>query len=251
MIRYILVDDEPPTLKKVQEQIVSISKDYDLHHVKSYDSSRKAFEEITEDDFDLLIVDFEMPVYNGLELAKKVATNKKVIFLTSTINNEKKVINSLDISGFLSKPFELEEFEEILKNKVIGKVNRNKTIIKGKRLTIAIGVNKDIGFYPDDTYYISSSRNVNKYHANKNCVHFFGAKDEVIVTNARVKIHELSKKLVPYGFEKINQSTIVNLSKINERNNRELSLLNCQQEFTIGENEKQTIITKIRNLLGV
>ncbi|SHM80407.1 LytTR family DNA-binding domain-containing protein [Polaribacter sp. KT 15] len=251
MIRYILVDDDPQTLKRVQEKIVSISKDYDLHHVKSYDSSKKAFEEIYEDDFDLLIVDFEMPVYNGLELAKKIAPNKKVIFLTSTINNEKMVINSLDISGFLSKPFELDEFEYILKNKVIDKINRHKTIKKGKRLTLAIGVNKDIGFYPDDIYYISSSRNVNKYHANKNCVHFFGAQDEVIVTNARISIYEVSKKLEPYGFEKINQSTIVNLSKINVRNNKELSLLDCKQEFTIGDNEKQTIISKIRNLLGV
>lgn len=251
MIRYILVDDNQNVLNKVKIEIDKLPKEYDLQHVKSYSNSKQAYQEINEDDFDLLIVDFEMPVYNGIELAQKIAAGKKIIFLTSTSNNEKLVINTLDISGYLSKPFELDEFEDILKHKVIGKLNRTKTIRKGERFTLAIGVNKDIGFYPDDTYYISSSRNVNKYHANKNCVHFFGLQDEVIVTNARISIHELSKKLKPYGFEKINQSTIVNLSKINERNNKELSLLGCKQEFTIGDHEKQTIITKIRNLFSI
>ena len=157
MIRYILVDDDPQTLERVREKIDIIAKDYALQHVKSYDSSRKAFEDINEHDFDLLIVDFDMPVYNGLELAKKVATHKKVIFLTSTINNEQKVINRLDISGFLSKPFEIEEFEAILKEKILGKVNNQKPYKKGDLVMLAISKNKNIGIYPEEIYFISSA----------------------------------------------------------------------------------------------
>jgi len=251
MIRYILVDDNPNTLKRVKIQIDKLPKEYELKHISSYNSSKKAFQEINEADYDLLIVDFEMPVYNGIELAQKIAANKKIIFLTSTTNNEKKVINSLDISGYLSKPFDIEEFEAILKNKIIGKTNRNNTFKKGERLTIAIGVNQDIGFHPDKTFYISTSRNKKKYQSNKNCVHFFGTQDDVIVPHVRISINELSKKLEPYGFEKINQSTIVNLSKIDKRNNKELTLLGSEEEFTIGDNEKQTIITKIRKLFSI
>jgi len=251
MIRYILVDDDPIVLKRVQTKIDTIAKDYDLKHIKSYDSSKTAFENIQEDDFDLLIVDFEMPVYNGLELALKIATNKKTIFLTSTINNEQKVINNLDVSGFLSKPFDIEEFETILKNKIVRKINRNISYKKESRLTLAVGANQDIGFYPDKTYYISTSRNIKKYQSNKNFVHFFGTQDEVIITNARISINELSKKLTPYGFEKINQSTIVNLSKIEKRNNKALTLLECEEQFTIGNNEKIGIVNKIRSLFGI
>ncbi|QCE43322.1 LytR/AlgR family response regulator transcription factor [Psychroserpens sp. NJDZ02] len=251
MIRYILVDDQPKTLKYVKAKIDTLPKDYELKHVESYDSSKKAYENINKDDFDLLIVDFDMPVYNGIELAQKIGDNKKIIFLTGETEKEKQVINSLDISGYLSKPFDIEEFEAILKNKVIGKINKNNTFKKGERLSIAIGVNQDIGFCPDETCYISTSRNIKKYQSNKNCVHFFGEQDDVTVTNVRISINELSKKLEPYGFEKINQSTIVNLSKIDKRNNKELTLLGSEEEFTIGDNEKKGIVSRIRTLFGV
>ncbi len=251
MIRYILVDDDPNILERVKAKIDSLPKEYELQHKKSFDSSKKAYQEINEDDFDLLIVDFEMPVYNGIELAQKIANGKKIIFLTGESNREKQVINNLDISGYLSKPFDIEEFEAIIKNKIIGKINRNNTLKKGERLTIAIGINQDIGFYPDETCYISTSRNIKKYQSNKNCVHFFGEQDDVIATNVRISINELSKKLEPFGFEKINQSTIVNLSKMDKRNNKELTLLGSEEEFTIGDNEKKGIVSRIRTLFGV
>jgi len=251
MIRYILVDDDPNILERVKAKIDSLPKEYELQHKKSFDSSKKAYQEINEEDFDLLIVDFEMPVYNGIELAQKIANGKKIIFLTGESNREKQVINNLDISGYLSKPFDIEEFEAIIKNKIIGKVNRNNPFKKGERLTIAIGVNQDIGFHPDKTFYISTSRNIKRYQSNKNCVHFFDEQDDVIVTNVRISINELSKKLEPYGFEKINQSTIVNLSKIDKRNNKELTLLGSEEEFTIGDNEKKGIVSRIRTLFGV
>ncbi|RXP54541.1 DNA-binding response regulator [Lutibacter sp. HS1-25] len=251
MIRYILVDDAPETLKKVKAKIDTIAKDFDLEHIASYDSSKKAFENINKEDYDLLIVDFEMPVYNGIELAKKVATNKKVIFLTSTIANEKKVINSLDISGYLSKPFEVEEFKTILKNKVIGNIITNTSFNKSELLTFAEGVTQDVGIRPYKTYYITSSRNYKGEQSKTNYVHFFGENDEVIVPNVRISINELSEKLKPYGFEKINQSTIVNFSKIHKRNNNELTLIDCEEKFTIGDREKPGIITKIRSIFGI
>lgn len=243
MIRYILVDDEPKILESVKTKIDLIAESFNLVHVKSFDSSLKAFEELNEADYDLLIVDFEMPVYNGIELAKKIAISKKIIFLTST-NNEKLVINNLDISGYLSKPFEIEEFQQILKNKVLGKINNETSFKKGDRLTIAVGVTQDIGFYPDSTFYIRTS-------TDKNYVDFYGEKDKVNVTKVRVTIGVLSAKLKPYGFEKINQSTIVNLSKINKRYNKELNLINCEEEFVIGNNEKLGFISRIRSLLSI
>ncbi|WP_373941019.1 response regulator [Polaribacter sejongensis] len=157
MIRYILVDDSPSTLKNVKAKIDKISKDYNLQHIKSYSSSLKAAEQIKQEDFDVLIVDFEMPVYNGIELAKKIAPNKKIIFLTSTINNEKLVINSLDISGFLSKPFDIEDFQVILKNKIIGQSNNSLITKNPEYITLHIGKNKDLRFKAKELYYISTA----------------------------------------------------------------------------------------------
>ncbi|MCG2431843.1 LytR/AlgR family response regulator transcription factor [Aequorivita xiaoshiensis] len=251
MIRYILVDDDPKTLSYVKSKIDTIANNYALKHIKSYSSSINAFKEVDETDYDLLIVDFEMPGYNGLELAQNIGANKKVIFLTSTRNNEQNVINHLDISGYLSKPFAIEEFEIILKNKVVGRVNSKIGIQKGESLILSIGVNQDIGFNPDKIFYITTSKNIKGEKANKNCVHFFKENDEVISPNIRISINALSKKLEPYGFEKINQSTIINLSKINRRFNKELTLIDCNETFTIADHEKKGVTSKIKWLFGI
>lgn len=251
MIRYILVDDNLKTLERVKSKIDSISQAYDLQHIKSYSSSKNAFEEAIPEDFDLLIVDFEMPVYNGLELAQKIGVNKKIIFLTSTTDNEKKVINNLNTTGYLSKPFDVEEFKTILKNKIIGKIHKDSTSSLNTPITLKVGVNKDIRFLPKQLYYISTSRNRSGEQPNKNHVHFYGKNDELLIKNVRVSINELIKKITPYHFERINQSTIINLAHLKERDNTNISLYNTQETFHVSSKEKSGLVNKIRRHLGI
>ncbi len=243
MIRYILVDDNQRVLSAVKTKIEALPKDYELQHIKSYDSSKKAFEEVNADDYDLLIVDYEMPVYNGIELAQKIGRNKKIIFLTSTTNNEKKIINSLDISGYLSKPFDVKEFEVILKNKLIGKI---KTALNTNLITLHIGSNRDVRFKTDQVYYISTSRNIHKEQPDKNCVHIYGKQDEVLFKNVRKSISELSKELNSFNFKKTSQSTIVNMSHFKDRDNAIISLHATKETFEVTTKEKLGFVAKLR-----
>ncbi|AEH01985.1 LytTR family DNA-binding domain-containing protein [Lacinutrix sp. 5H-3-7-4] len=246
MIRYILVDDNQNVLNNVKNDIDKLPKAYDLHHVKSYSNSKTAFQEINEDDFDLLIVDFEMPVYNGIELAQKIAGNKKIIFLTSTSNNEKLVINTLDISGYLSKPFELEEFEDVLKHKVIGKINVSSNLANKDLITLHIGANRDVRFKPEQVYYISTSSFNNVDPVGKNCVNIYGRNDELLYKNVRKTIQNLSKELKNFEFEKISKNTIVNLEHIKERDNTNISLFDTKETFEITSKEKSGFIARLR-----
>jgi DNA-binding LytR/AlgR family response regulator len=197
-----------------------------------------------------------MPVYNGIELAKKIAIGKKVIFLTSTTNNEKKVINSLDISGFLSKPFDFEEFEAILKNKVIEKVNTKKPYEKGDVVLLSISKNKNIGIYPEDVFFISSAlistgyKLIDNKHKKvekpqSNLVHFYGKNSEILFENVRLTISELETKLSNYNFRKINQSTLINTNYIRNIDNRNLELYYCKEPFEISVKEKTTFFEQI------
>lgn len=245
MIRYILVDDNESVLSSVKSKIDKLPKDYQLMHVQSYYSSKQAFESINEDDFDLLIVDFEMPVYNGIELAKRVASNKKVIFLTSTTNNAPKMMNALSVSGYLSKPFEIDEFEEVLKNKVIGKIKTSSNTDKNL-ITLHIGSNKDVRFKTEQVYYISTSKNINGKQPDKNCVHIYGKNDEILYRNVRKSISELTLELANYNFKKISQSTIINMEHVKERDNTIIGLFNCSETFVVTAKEKISFVAKLR-----
>lgn len=251
MIRYILVDDMPNILERIKAKIDTISKDYDLQYVKSYDSSKRAYEEINKEDFDLLIVDFEMPVFNGIELAQKIGNDKKIIFLTSTTNNEQQVINSLDISGYLSKPFDLDEFKTILKNKVVGKIQPTGSKKTNQYITLQIGVNKDVRFLPEQAYYITTSRNINGEQPDKNHVHIYGENDTILFKNVYVTISNLTKQLSAYNFKKINQSTIINFSHLKERDNTIISLFSSKETFEVAVKEKMKFVSMLRAKLKI
>lgn len=243
MIRYILVDDHQKVLENVKAKIDIIRDDYELEHVCSYDSSKKAYEEVNESDYDLLIVDFEMPVYNGIELAKKIGADKKIIFLTSTTDNERTVINSLDISGYLSKPFEIEEFEQILKNKVIGNIR----VSPDDRISLSIGVHKDVQFNPNQVYYASKVKNINENKPDKNCIHIYGKNDKILFPNVRMSINDFLKKVAHHRFEKISKQTVINVSHLKERDHIHIRLHDCSQPFEVGAQEKKNFIAKLRS----
>lgn len=246
MIRYILVDDCPKTLERVRKQIDSIAKDYGLQYIDSFNSSKKASEEINENSYDLLIVDFEMPVYNGIELAEKIALDKKIIFLTSTTNNEKLVINKLDISGYLSKPFEIEEFQEVLKNKILGKIIR----AKNTNINIESGDNNYM-FNPKDALYITTSK-IGEEQSKRNYVSIYGENDTVLIENIRTTISTLSKKLEHHNFQKISQGTIVNMDNVKSRVNKEIRCHNSKEVFEISsKTEKSHFLNKIKNIFRV
>ncbi|MGO4912044.1 LytR/AlgR family response regulator transcription factor [Leeuwenhoekiella sp. W20_SRS_FM14] len=239
MIRYILVDDDQKTLERVKVKIDSIAKDYDLKHIANYSSSKAAAESITQDSYDLLIVDFEMPVFNGLELAEKIAVGKKVIFLTSTKDNEKRVINAIDIAGYLTKPFEIQEFENVLKKKILINYNTAKNHQNTQNYFLSVSKNRDINIVLDKVYYIRKGR--------QNYVNVYGYKDEIIFKNVRRTISDLAKELECLNFITINQSVIVNKNWIKERDNSYVELFDCKESFEIKQSFKSSFIAKIKN----
>ncbi|CAA0145348.1 LytR/AlgR family response regulator transcription factor [Tenacibaculum maritimum] len=252
MIRYILVDDEPRVLKRVKAEIDTISKNYELKHIASFDSSKKAFEEVDEADYDLLIVDFEMPVYNGDELAEKIARDKKIIFLTSTSGNEQKIINRLDIAGYLSKPFDIDEFKPILKNKIIGKINTQQ-VKENRDIILPIGESKNksniIKIIQDKIYYISTYDNVRGIDSiKKNCVNFYGKNDEIIHENVRITIEDLTEKLSDSNFIKINKTALINISYFKKKNRKNIYLFDSKSEFSLSTSQKEIFIEKLNNL---
>jgi len=60
---------------------------------------------------DLIIMDYRMPVKNGIEACKDILkyTNNVRIIFASADNSVEKIVLSLGVLCFLSKPFEIQE----------------------------------------------------------------------------------------------------------------------------------------------
>jgi len=110
----MVVDDEPIVGKTLQRFLEKAG-----YHVDVFSDSREAVEEIKKRPFDIIVTDYTMEGYDGLqimEIAKKKYPDVKVIIITGFIQE---AIESDSFTGgafdFIRKPFKVEALKEIVK----------------------------------------------------------------------------------------------------------------------------------------
>ncbi|TMP19784.1 ATP-binding protein [Pseudoalteromonas sp. S2893] len=83
-------------------------------------NGEQAWQMLQDKSFDMLLTDIQMPLLNGLELAKKIRKNtqfNELIIIAVTANIMEKNIQdcySAGMNGFLTKPIELESLKALL-----------------------------------------------------------------------------------------------------------------------------------------
>jgi DNA-binding LytR/AlgR family response regulator len=114
----IIVDDEP-----IARQIIATYIEHlpHLHVVASCQNAFEAREALQKQSIDLLFLDINMPVLDGLSFLKTIKYPPQVIFTTAY---KEYAIDAFEIEAvdYLLKPFSLERFIKAI-NKVIEKVN--------------------------------------------------------------------------------------------------------------------------------
>lgn len=115
----LIVDDENGIRILLEEVFKSAG-----YQVESADTGSRALEKLQQTNVDLLIIDYKLPVLNGIEVIKQVADSSQnkvpVILMTGmveAITEEEKSIEN--IKHVLAKPFDiadiLQKAAEILK----------------------------------------------------------------------------------------------------------------------------------------
>lgn len=108
--RILVVDDEVHIV-----HVVTIKLRNNGYEVVTADNGADAYEAACQEQPDVIITDYQMPVMTGLELIKKLRNNEKtaaipVIMLTArNFALEEEEQESLQIAGCLSKPFSPRE----------------------------------------------------------------------------------------------------------------------------------------------
>lgn len=110
-MKVLLVDDEELQLIRLEKACKNVLKDATF---LSYSNSKKAFEENKENDIDLAFLDIEMPVFNGIQLAKKLKSVHpliKIIFVTAYDNYALEAYK-IHASGYITKPVNESKIKE-------------------------------------------------------------------------------------------------------------------------------------------
>jgi len=120
MIKCILLDDELPMLGYLQALCREID---DIEIVKSYNKPLKFLAEIDKLNFDMCILDINMPGINGLELAKML--NGKAIIFSTAYKEYAAEAFDLDAVDYVRKPYQLDRLEKAINKARIWLSNKN------------------------------------------------------------------------------------------------------------------------------
>ncbi|MCH4889101.1 response regulator transcription factor [Acidaminobacter sp. JC074] len=113
MIKCIIVDDEKPARDELS---YLISKDYRFDIVESYDNGKKLLEAVKSLDFDVLFIDINMPIMNGIQVVEALVEHGvacHVVFVTAYDDHAIKAFE-LNAVDYLLKPVSDERLQASL-----------------------------------------------------------------------------------------------------------------------------------------
>lgn len=110
MIRCLIVDDELIARQILEEYIANTSG---LMLVATCRNALEAFSKLEQHPIDLIFLDIEMPLVNGLTFLKALTKPPKVVFTTAYGEHALKGFD-LGVVDYLLKPFSLTRFQQAI-----------------------------------------------------------------------------------------------------------------------------------------
>ncbi|MBA2407576.1 MAG: response regulator transcription factor [Chitinophagales bacterium] len=114
MLRCIIIDDEPLALEVLENYIQRMA---DLQLIRKCSNALEAFQSLNNERVDLLFLDIQMPVIDGLSFLKSLK-NPPAVILTTAYPNHAIEGFDLNVADYLLKPISFERFLKAV-NKVI------------------------------------------------------------------------------------------------------------------------------------
>lgn len=156
----IIIDDEPMAHQVLEHYI---DQTPGLQHLASFRNAVEAFEYLSNHKVDLLFLDIEMPLVNGLHFLKALTTKPKTIF-TTAYKQYAFESYELDAIDYLLKPFSYDRFI-----KAVNKAGLSNT--PSEELQINYLLIKDgqslLNLKQQDIIYIEGSKDYVKLYTNE------------------------------------------------------------------------------------
>lgn len=201
MINCVIVDDEPLALEIIETYLHQI-KDAGL--VAKFTDSVEAFRYLQHNPVDLLFLDLNMPVLNGMEFLKNLSPRPAII-VTTAYRDFAVESFELDVLDYLVKPFSFPRLLKAFNKLVIPKVMQgtDSPEVKSEPETLWLKVDKKmVSIAPRDIIYLQSL---------KDYVRVVTSDKKVIIYHT---LQALMNKLPHDKFLRIHKSYAVQVAKI-------------------------------------
>ncbi|PIQ17007.1 MAG: DNA-binding response regulator [Flavobacteriales bacterium CG18_big_fil_WC_8_21_14_2_50_32_9] len=224
-MRAIIVDDEPKAIELLKSYLNHFSS---IELVATFRNGLKAFEYISKEPVDLILLDINMPHITGISLSKMLPDNIKVIFTTAY---SEYAVESYEIQAvdYLVKPISLERFTKSISRVLSSKTH---TTEKENQLIFVKSGFETFRLVSTSILFLEKDGNYMNYHC----------KNQKIM--ARETVQESMEKL-PDTFIQTHKSFIINLENISSFTSNELTI--GKEKIPISETYKNEVLKRLEN----
>ena len=228
-INCLIVDDEPIAREIIQTYCAHLPV---LNVVASCGNALEAKEALLRHKVDILFLDINMPVLNGIAFLKTLKSSPEIIFTTAY---KEYALNAFDLSAcdYLLKPFSLERFiiavdKALERMKLLSSVNGDNTEEKSDTYVFIKSEGKIYKILFNDLLYAEAKGNYTKIVTPQNTllpVMTFSNLEELLPKNLFIRVH---------------RSFIINKSKITFIEGNRVFI--SKNEVPIGSNYKESFL---------
>ena len=230
-LRCVIIDDEPLAINVIKNHIAQLTG---LEVVKTFDNAIESLDFIRKNEVDLLFLDINMPVIDGLSFLKSLDAKPMVILTTA---HEEYAVEGfeLEVLDYLVKPISLPRFLKAT-NKAVARVkDQSKPVVTSDEDSIFVKIDKKKmkKVYFDDILLVESLKDYIK----------------IITTKGNFVVHQtlssFTDELPANQFIRIHRSYTANIKRVDTVEGNSVEIAN--KRYTIGRNymeEAKAVILK-------
>lgn len=219
-LRCIIIDDEPLAINVIKNHIAQLSG---IEILKTFDNAIESLDFIRKNKVDLMFLDINMPVLDGLSFLKSLDSRPMVILTTAY---EEYAVEGfeLEVLDYLVKPISLARFLKATNKAIARAEEQNKSASQKVEDSIFVKVDKKKmkKVYFNDILLVESLKDYIK----------------IITTKGNYVVHQtlssFTDELPSNQFMRIHRSYTANITKIDTVEGNSVEIAN--KRYTIGRN---------------
>ncbi|MFN0083570.1 MAG: LytR/AlgR family response regulator transcription factor [Ferruginibacter sp.] len=223
-LKTVLVDDEYPALQLLTQYCSQI--DF-IDFANSFTKPTQAFEYLTTNPIDLLLLDVQMPFLNGLDLLAKLPQKPLCIFISANPNYAVNAFE-LDVVDYLLKPIGFDRFK-----KAVEKVVEYISYKDAKNAAI-----KYIMVKADYKMTRINVEDISRIEGSGEYIKIFTQQKIILV---RDSLNNFSTNILPDSFIRVHKSFIIPISQVEFFSTSSVTLKDGIQ-ITIGRSFKKNVL---------